>query len=122
MTTNASVLLLWIPRIAGFLLCLFLAAFALDAFASGQSKRDSLADFAIHLFPSALVLAIVIASWRREWFGAVAFVVLAAAYAVVAGSRLDWVLAISGPLLIVGGLFFWHWRSRERRVSIGPQG
>ncbi len=121
MTTNASVLLRWIPRIAGFLMCVFLAVFALDAFAPGQSTSAALADVVIHLFPSVLVLAIVIASWRREWFGAVAFVVLAAAYALMAGSRLDWVLAISGPLLIVGGLFFWSWRSHDRHAATGPQ-
>jgi len=28
--------------------------------------------------------------------------------------RLDWMLAISGPLLAVGVLYLWSWRDRPR--------
>jgi len=51
---------------------------------------------------SCLVLA-----WHRPWVGGVSFVLLAAAYALTARYRIDWIVAISGPLLIVGVLYLW---------------
>ena len=68
-----------------------------------------------------MLLGIVVASFRRQWIGAVAFIGLAFVYAVtVPNGRLDWTLAISGPLLVVGALFLVELRSirdeRERRL------
>ena len=101
--------LMWSSRILGIALSLFLGLFALDAFEPGKPLGRALADFAIHLVPAALVLTIVAASWRREWIGGVAFVLLAVAYAVAVRFRLEWTLAISGPLLTVGILSLWSW-------------
>jgi CHASE2 domain-containing sensor protein len=107
-------LLLWTSRILGIAVSVFLGLFALDAFAPGKPLARALADFAIHLVPAAVVLTIVALSWRRPWIGGVAFVLLAAAYALTVRFRLDWVLAISGPLLAVGVLFLWSWRSHPQ--------
>ena len=60
------------------------------------------------------MLAIVAVSWRREWLGAIAFIGLAVAYAMTIPSRVDWMLVISGPLLVVGALFLWSWSQRTR--------
>ncbi|HWV58880.1 MAG TPA: hypothetical protein VNZ57_15610, partial [Longimicrobiales bacterium] len=71
-----------------------------------------MAAFALHASP-ALVPAVAVAiSWRRPLLGSVAFTALAAFYAVWSG-RLDWAVWISGPLLLVGTLYFcsWRWRS-----------
>jgi hypothetical protein len=106
--------LLWCPRLLGIAVGVFLGLFALDAFAPGKPLDRALTDFAIHLVPAALVLGIVALSWRRPWFGGVAFVLLAAAYALTVRFRLDWVLAISGPLLTVGLLFLWSWRHQQQ--------
>jgi len=111
--TRKHRLLLWGPRILGIAVSLFLALFALDAFEPGRSVSPALTDFAIHLLPAAVALAIVALSWRRPWIGGVAFVLLAAAYAVSVRFRPDWTLAISGPLLAVGVLFLWSWRQRQ---------
>lgn len=92
----------------------FLSLFALDAVEPGKPLARALPDFAIHLVPAAVVLAIVALSWRRAWIGGVAFVLLAAAYAVTVRFRLDWILAISGPLLTVGVLFLWSWRNHPQ--------
>lgn len=108
MTQHYS-LVLWSARILGIAVCVFLGVFALDAWEPGKPVARSVVDFLVHLLPSAMVLAIVALSWRRPWIGGVAFVVLAVAYAVMVGFRFDWVLAISGPLLIVGLLFLWTW-------------
>ena len=97
---------------------LFLSLFALDAFSAGKPLPRALTDFAFHLVPAAVVLAVVVLAWRRPWLGGVAFIGLAAGYALSVGSRLDWMIAISAPLLTVGLLFLWSWRN-HRRVEMG---
>jgi hypothetical protein len=101
--------LLWSPRILGIAVGLFLSLFALDAFGPGKPFAPALTDFVIHLVPAVAVLAIVALSWHRPWIGGVAFVMLALAYALMARSRPDWIVAISGPLMIVGVLYLWSW-------------
>jgi sterol desaturase/sphingolipid hydroxylase (fatty acid hydroxylase superfamily) len=92
---------------------MFLSLFALDAFNESRSFSEALRAFAIHIAPTVLLLAVVAASWRWEWLGGVVFIGLAVVYVAIAGSRLDWILVISGPLLIVGALFLWSWRFHE---------
>ena len=96
---------MWCPRILGIAVSLFLSLFALDAFQPGKPVASVLTDFAIHLVPAAVVLAIVAFSWRRPWIGGVSFVLLGAAYGPTVNFRLDWTLPISGPLLAGGVLF-----------------
>jgi hypothetical protein len=113
MTTTSARLLLWSPRVLGILACVFISLFALDAFNGGQTLFEALPAFAIHVTPALLLLAVVAASWRWEWVGGITFVALAVAYVMIARSRLDWILVISGPFLIVGTLFLWSWRFHE---------
>lgn len=101
-------LVLWSPRIVGILVSLFIGMFALDAFSEGKPLFQALPDFAIHLIPAFVLLAIVVASFRWPWIGAITFIGLAVLYAVtMSRGRLDWMLTISGPLLVVGALFLW---------------
>ena len=106
MTMSARRLLLWSPRVLGILVGVFLGLFALDAVGEGIPA------LLLHMVPPAGVLLLVAASWRWEWLGGTAFVVLAAVYGVLAWRRdhLDWLLIVSGPLLIVGLLFLLSWR------------
>ncbi|HEU4935869.1 MAG TPA: hypothetical protein VFT39_05405 [Vicinamibacterales bacterium] len=106
--TSTQNLLLWGPRIAGIVVAAFLALFAMDAF-NERSGVSALPDFAIHLIPSLLVLAVVAVAWRYQWIGAIAFIGLAVLYAMMVRGRLDWIVAISGPLLLVGVLFLVSW-------------
>jgi hypothetical protein len=110
--TRKDAVLLWSARILGIALTLFLAMFALDARDAGDSVLQSLAKYAIHLLPAAVVLAIVVLAWRRAWIGGLAFIGLAVAYAMMVNFRLDWVALISGPLLMIGVLFLLSWRAR----------
>ena len=115
MATTSDRLLLWTPRVLGILVSLFIGIFALDAFSEGQPWRVALPDAIVHLIPAFVLLGIVVASFRRQWIGAVAFIGLAVAYAAaMPGTRIDWVLTISGPLLAVGLLFLWSWFHRGR--------
>lgn len=107
-------LLLWTPRILGILVSAFIGLFALDAFSPARPILDALPDFLVHLVPAATILGLVLVSWRWEWIGAFGFLVLAVTYSTTVGrGHADWVLAISGPLLIVGALYFWSWQRRR---------
>lgn len=106
----SKALLLWSPRVLGILVSLFLGLFALDAFSEGKSFVRALPDFAMHLLPALVLLVIVGLSWRWEWVGGLGFTGLAATYAYLARSHPAWIVVISGPLLIVGILFWRSWR------------
>jgi hypothetical protein len=97
-------LLIWAPRLAGVLVTLFVAMFALDAF-DGGPLTQTLPAFVIHLIPAAIVGLVVAVAWRHPWVGAAGFGALAVAYAVSVPSRPDWILAISGPLAVTSVLF-----------------
>ena len=111
--TTSRRLLVWSPRILGILVSLFIGIFALDAFSRGAPVFEALPDFLVHLIPSFVLLAVVGASWRSEWIGGLVFIGLALLYALMAGTRVDWMLLISGPLMVVGALFLWSWRRRR---------
>jgi len=114
MAAMSDRLLLWSPRILGTLVSVLLGMFALDAFSPEKPILEAVPDFFIHLIPALTVLGLVILSWRREWVGGLACIALAVMYALSVGSRhADWVLLISGPLLIVGALFLWSWQHRR---------
>ena len=66
MNMRLGKLLLWSPRILGVPLCLFLSVFALDAFGGGKPFIQALPDFAIHVAPMLVLLAVVGVSWRWE--------------------------------------------------------
>ena len=114
MAAMSDRLLLWSPRILGTLVSVLLGMFALDAFGPEKPILEAVPDFFIHLIPALTVLGLVVLSWRREWVGGLACIALAVLYALSVGSRhADWVLLISGPLLIVGALFLWSWQHRR---------
>lgn len=104
--SDTSHWLLWAPRMLSLALCAFVGLFALDAFGSGKPAGQVLLDFAIHLIPAAVVLALSLLSWRWPQAGGAGFVALALIYATTMGrGRLNWILVIAGPLLAVGLLF-----------------
>ena len=100
-------ILWWSPRLLGFGLSLFLSLFAFDVFGEGTNVLRTLRDFAIHLAPAGIVLAIVFLTWRHGRIGGALCFILAVAYGVLTGGRLSWMLAISAPLVVEGALFFW---------------
>jgi hypothetical protein len=104
MTETTAKVLVWLPRIIGIAVTLFIGMFALDAFSDGKPVVEALGDFAIHLIPAGVMLAVVVVAWRHPWVGAVVFIGLALAY-VLSVRRVDWMLVIGGPLLLVGVLF-----------------
>ena len=117
MGSRGGRILLWIPRVLGILVALFLAVFALDVFGEGRPLGETLIAFLIHVIPSLLLLAVVALAWRREWVGAVVFILLAVAYSLWAAEHLAWILGIAGPLVVVGLLYLWSWRHHDELRS-----
>lgn len=113
--------LYWAPRMLCVLLGVFLSLFALDVFVPGRGAGETLLALFIHLAPVFLVGLLLLAAWRREWVGAVAFTALAVFYLVSTGGRQHWAsyASISGTLLIIGVLFLVNWVSRRRRGECG---
>ena len=115
MRTTTQGVMFWTPRLLGLALSLFLAVFALDAFRNGARMPDAILDFLVHLLPSLVVVTLVAASWRREWIGVMAFAILGVAYAAtMARGHVDWMVLISGPLILVSALFLCSWLNQRR--------
>jgi hypothetical protein len=66
----------WLPRIICMLAILFVSLFAADAFQSNLSMGEQLADFAIHLIPSFILLGFLLIAWKWEFIGGIIFTVL----------------------------------------------
>ena len=111
MTQRLARFVWWAPRLGGLAMAVFLAVFALDAL-NGPSLPAIVTAFAIHLLPSLLVLAVVALGWKFEWVGGIGFIALAILYAAMVWGRIDWIAAISTPLLLIGLLFCASWRGR----------
>jgi len=90
--------------VIGLALVAFAALFALDAF-DGRPLGEAVLDFGVHLIPAMIVGIVVGAAWKRPAIGAIAFAALAVGYALMVPRRPDWILMISGPLVLVAFFF-----------------
>jgi hypothetical protein len=102
--------LIWSPRILGFLVAAFLGMFGLDALGESQGIGRSTGALFIHLLPTFLTLGVVYVSWKRPWFGAIAFLLFATAYAATSLAHPSWIATIAGPLAVAGVSYLLSWR------------
>jgi hypothetical protein len=109
MTAGMRGFLRWCPRVLGICVALFIGLFALDAVSEGVGP------FLIHLIPTFVLLAVVALSWRREWIGGAVFTGLGIVYGVGARAHPDWIMIISGPLVLVGALYLLSRSARRAR-------
>ena len=81
--------------------------FALDVFGQGYSVGETITALAMHLIPTAIILALLVVAWRWEWVGAVAFPLLGILYIAWSQGQWHWsvYVTIAVPLFLVGGLF-----------------
>ena len=115
-------MLFWTPRILCLLFAVFISLFAADVFSEGYGIRKTVLALLVHLIPTWVILIVLAVSWRREWVGGILFTALGALYLIQFWGRFHWsaYLCISGPLFIIGVLFFLNWRCRrELRLSAG---
>jgi hypothetical protein len=107
--------LYWTPRILGILLAAFVSISAFDVFGQGYTVWETIAALAMHLVPTAAIIAVLAIAWRWEGVGSLLFIGLGVLYIVLApGNHWAAYLAISGPLVLVGLLFLANWRRKAR--------
>ncbi len=108
--------LFWVPRILTILFILFISLFALDSFEGDKSIIEKLGGFIIHLIPTIVLTILLYFAWRHELIGAIAFLILAALYLIIAWGKFPFAtyLIISGPLVIIGVLFLLGWRNKVK--------
>lgn len=108
-------LIYWAPRALGIAFTLFISLFALDAFSENLPLAKQMTAFAQDLFPAAILVMLLVFSWKCEWLGA-GFIALGLLYMWMTGLKftLPVYLLISGPAFLVGLLFLADWLFRRR--------
>jgi len=83
----------------------------LDSFEGDKTLTDKIGAFFVHLVPTFLLILLLILSWKREWIGAIAFLLLGISYIIMAWEKfpLSTYFIISGPLVLISILFAWGW-------------
>lgn len=104
----------WAPRIASLLIIFFVGLFSLDVFGTGAPPLEVLAGFLIHNLPSIVMLVLLIFAWKRPVVGFIAFLIVAAAFAVLFVRdiyALPNLLLFVLPILLIASLFYadWQW-------------
>jgi hypothetical protein len=115
MTQRTKRLLYWLPRVLGILFAVFISIFALDVFGVGYSFWETVWALLMHLVPTGIVVLILVLAWHWAWVGAVLFPLLGVLYIAVFWEPSNWpaYLLLSGPLVLIGILFWlnWHYRT-----------
>ena len=110
-------IVLWAPRIIGLGLALFLSVFAFDAFTDPRGVLATIIALFMGLIPAMITLIAVAIGWKHEGIAAIIFVVGALFYAVSALEHPDWILIITGPLVLEASLFYLSWRQSTRKPA-----
>lgn len=107
----------WAARGFAILFVLFTAMFALDV-----SPFSWLA-LLMHLLPTFILLALLLVSWKKAKIGAMLWILAGLAYIVMAWGDVHWsaYLAIAGPAIVVGVLFWFSDKGLKKTMpSIEP--
>lgn len=84
-------------------------------FGAGYSFWEMVWALLMHLVPTAIVVVILVLAWHWAWVGGVLFPLLGVLYIVVFWKPSNWpaYLLLSGPLVLIGILFWlnWHYRT-----------
>ena len=109
----------WTPRILMILFIFFISLFAFDAFDGNQTILNKIGAFLIHLIPSAVLVILLIISWKREWIGGIIFFLLGIFYIVTTWGKFPLMtyVFISGPLFLVAILFGINWINRDKTIG-----
>ena len=111
-------IVLWSPRIVGLGVAVFLGLFALDAFTDSHGVLATIIALLMGLIPAMITLAAVAIGWKHEGVAAMIFLAGAIFYALSTLEHPDWILVITGPLVLEALLFYLSWRqSRQRQAT-----
>lgn len=111
-----------VPRLLAAFYALFIALFALDAFAAGAADFwTKLGAFAIHLIPAAFLIGVLLIAWRNELVGGIIYLTLGLAYVIATGGLMatSAYAVITGALVLIGLLFLasWWFQGHPRKAA-----
>lgn len=118
MSYQSERLFYWTPRALAIFFAFFISIFALDAFTQERSLAENLIAYAMHLVPSAIIVAVLYVAWKWELPGAVLFAALGLVYWIVIPHSV-WEIAV--PPVLIGAMFLIHWLT-ERDDPETPAG
>lgn len=112
-TQGLSRFLYYTPRMAGILMILFVALFALDVFGGNESIWEQILGFIIHAAPSIILAILMIYAWRKPAIGFIVFGLAAIGFLFfVFGSEFgpgNFLLFVA-PLTLISALFWINWK------------
>ena len=121
---NINKFIYWTPRIVSIIFILFLAMFSLDVFEGKYGFWETVLGLFMHNIPVFILSLLLAAAWKREWIGAITFILGGLLYAGMVLINvfktgfewyyLAWIAQISGIAFLVGILFLVGWRKKFR--------
>jgi hypothetical protein len=122
--TRISRFLYYTPRIAGVLMIIFVALFALDMFGGNKSFWQQLLGFVIHAAPSIILAILMFFAWRKPVIGFVVFGLAAVLFLrFVFGSSFgpgNFVMFVA-PMAVISAMFWINWKWGDV-IRLKPQG
>jgi hypothetical protein len=113
MKKPVKLILFWTPRIFCVLFMGFLSLLAGDIFDMHLGFWKTILGLLIHLIPVGIVLLVLAVSWRWEGVGAILFNAMGLYYLMANLKHPHMILAIAGPLFLIGVLFLLNWLLRK---------
>jgi hypothetical protein len=111
---SLSRFLYYTPRIAGILMILFVALFALDVFGGTESIWRQILGFIIHAAPSIILAILMIFAWRKPIIGFIVFGLAAIFFLRFVFFGQDFAagnfIMFVAPLALISTLFWINWK------------
>jgi len=122
MSRKVNKYIYWTPRILGIIFVLFLMMFSLDVFDTGLTFWQTILALFIHNIPALILLAVLIASQKKEIVGGIIFILAGFLYILTLVTRSNfelymiyWMLIIAGPAFLIGILFILNWLQKRKK-------
>lgn len=112
-------ILYWSPRILAIFFTAFLCLFSFDGF-NEFNGWETILTILKHLAVPAVVLLGTIIAWKKDLAGVIVFLFFAIYYVYMVGldRHLSWHISISGPALLIAGLFLTNWLRNKNKLLI----
>jgi hypothetical protein len=114
----------WTPRVLSIIFIAFMALMSLDVFGNGLGFWPTALAFFMHNIPVLILIAALIAAWKREIVGGIAFILAGVLYigfilktVITTGFQwyyLAWAVQISSIAFLIGILFLVGWRKKNK--------
>jgi hypothetical protein len=125
---NSYQIIGWVARILCIGAIVFVSIFALDAFAEGKPLMEQLKDFFMHLLPSFVLIIFLYISWKKSIIGGIIFLITGIALTPWVYDHnfnmndsvmmsIGIVATITLPFIIVGILFIWSGRLKNKYLK-----